>query len=80
MESLNNLKKSLSSLPTPRNDYEIVVPEDEPQPMDNEHPESATTLDQADLDLMKQQEQKEASMSRSILFNLKKNYILLSSD
>lgn len=60
MESRNNLKKALTSLPVPRNDYEIVVPEDEPQPTDAEHPESATVLDQADLDLLRQQEQKEA--------------------
>lgn len=61
IESRNNLKKALTSLPAPRNDYEIVVPEDEPQPSDNEHPESATVLDQADLDLLKEQELKEAS-------------------
>lgn len=58
MESRSNLKKALSSLPAPRNDYEIVVPEDEPQPTDSENSESVTVLDQADLDLLRQQEQK----------------------
>lgn len=44
-----SLRDRLSSLPTPRNDYEIVVPEDETEttePMDTE----AITEDQADID------------------------------
>lgn len=76
IESRNNLKKALTSLPAPRNDYEIVVPEDEPQPTDNENPESATVLDQADLDLLKEQELKEASKFISCIFFASKNYLL----
>lgn len=44
------LRAGLSTLPTPRNDYEIVVPEDE---MDSDMNQSANHLsveDQADVD------------------------------
>uniref|UniRef100_A0A2L2Y4S8 Cell division cycle 5-like protein n=1 Tax=Parasteatoda tepidariorum TaxID=114398 RepID=A0A2L2Y4S8_PARTP len=57
-ESRNMLKKALTALPAPRNDYEIVVPEDEQKEEVNEHQEVAVVLDQADVDLLKQQEQK----------------------
>lgn len=63
-------------MPAPRNDYEIVVPEDEPQPTDNEHPESAAVLDQADLDLLKEQELKEASKFIFCTFLVLKNYFI----
>ncbi|KFM72811.1 Cell division cycle 5-like protein, partial [Stegodyphus mimosarum] len=60
VESRNMLKKALTSLPAPRNDYEIVVPEDEPQQTDKEHSETTTVIDQADVDLQKELEQKAA--------------------
>lgn len=55
------LKKALTALPAPRNDYEIVVPEDEQQPMEAEQPEVVAVMDQADVDLTKQLEIKALS-------------------
>ncbi|KAG8196130.1 hypothetical protein JTE90_007866 [Oedothorax gibbosus] len=57
-ESRDMLKKALTALPAPRNDYEIVVPEDQQQPMEAELPEIAAVPDQADVDFSKQMEQK----------------------
>ncbi|GFR13319.1 cell division cycle 5-like protein [Trichonephila clavata] len=57
-ESRNILKEALSSLPAPRNDYEIVVPEDEVQPAEKEQPEAPMVMDQADVDHQKQLEHK----------------------
>lgn len=62
------LKEALSSLPAPRNDYEIVVPEDEQQPGENEQAEAPMVLDQADVDHQKHLEQKALSMWCEILF------------
>ncbi|GIY05290.1 cell division cycle 5-like protein [Caerostris darwini] len=58
VESRNMLKEALSSLPAPRNDYEIVVPEDEIQPTEKEQPEAPTVMDQADLDHQRELELK----------------------
>ncbi|XP_056647268.1 cell division cycle 5-like protein [Diorhabda sublineata] len=55
MSIKDQLKISLSSLPQPKNDYEIVVPENEEQ----EEPEQAQAQiveDQADIDARKQEE------------------------
>lgn len=49
-------------MPAPRNDYEIVVPEDEPQAVDNEQTELVSVPDQADVDQLKQEQQKALSM------------------
>ncbi|CAL1262545.1 unnamed protein product [Larinioides sclopetarius] len=57
-ESRNMLKEALSSLPTPRNDYEIVVPEDEQPPGEKVQTEVPMILDQADVDHQKQLEQR----------------------
>ncbi|XP_054720958.1 cell division cycle 5-like protein [Uloborus diversus] len=57
-ESRNMLKKALTSLPLPRNDYEIVVPEDEHQEVEKEQSDLATVMDQADVDVQKQEEQR----------------------
>ncbi|GFX99235.1 cell division cycle 5-like protein [Trichonephila clavipes] len=57
-ESRNMLKEALSSLPVPRNDYEIVVPEDEVQPAEKELPEAPMVMDQADVDHQQQLEHK----------------------
>lgn len=56
-ESRNVLKKALSTLPTPRNDYEIVVPDDDPQQMDQEGAKESYVEDQADVDSRKKAEQ-----------------------
>lgn len=49
-----SLKAGLSSLPAPRNDYEIVVPEDEQLP--EEQSNEAVIEDQADVDARYQAE------------------------
>ncbi|GBN28248.1 Cell division cycle 5-like protein, partial [Araneus ventricosus] len=66
-ESRNILKEALSSLPAPRNDYEIVVPEDEQPPGEKEQAEAPEIMDQADVDHHMQLEQKalmEAEMKK----------------
>ncbi|XP_045534822.1 cell division cycle 5-like protein [Papilio machaon] len=59
-----SVRSALQSLPAPRNDYEIVVPEDaaEPQQAHPEHPALALE-DQADADarVLKEQEEKRAA-------------------
>lgn len=52
------VRNALSSLPTPRNDYEIVVPDQDDEPMDNSSSISHVE-DQADADARLQQEQEE---------------------
>jgi pre-mRNA-splicing factor CDC5/CEF1 len=49
------LKQGLASLPTPRNDYEIVVPENELQDSDQQSStEEDFTPDQSDIDANRQ--------------------------
>jgi pre-mRNA-splicing factor CDC5/CEF1 len=53
------LRLGLSSLPTPRNDYEIVVPEEEEaEPMQEEQ---SCEEDQADIDARIQEDQRKQS-------------------
>nr|CAG4645390.1 EOG090X02CC [Lynceus sp. MCZ IZ 141354] len=55
----DQLKRGLSSLPTPKNDYEIVVPEDEMEVgVSMEEPEAAHVEDQADIDSRTEQQKK----------------------
>lgn len=49
-ESKNALRESLSTLPVPRNDYEIVIPEEEPVSWEEELQDNNSIQDQADLD------------------------------
>ncbi|CAG9863609.1 unnamed protein product [Phyllotreta striolata] len=55
MSMKDQLKLGLSSLPQPRNDYEIVVPENEAQD-EPEEAQSQSVEDQADVDARKQEE------------------------
>ncbi|GFO03517.1 cell division cycle 5-like protein [Plakobranchus ocellatus] len=50
-DNLDQLRKGLAGLPMPKNDYEIVVPEDEMQQQEmSDASQRATVEDQADLD------------------------------
>jgi pre-mRNA-splicing factor CDC5/CEF1 len=60
------LRMGLSSLPAPKNDYEIVVPEDE-MGMDSEHLDSEHVEDQSDLDA-----RREADLERARQEELKR--------
>lgn len=71
-ESLNNkqlqqelkeqLKKGLASLPTPKNDYEIVIPEDEQLITNGSTKDDENLLpDASDLDIQKEEEIKKQS-------------------
>lgn len=56
-ESRDQLRKALSCLPTPRNDYEIVVPEDEQQQWQEDGMDERGFIeDQADIDAKKEAE------------------------
>lgn len=55
-QSKEHLRTGLSLLPAPKNDYEIVVPEDET--VEPAQPDSATVEDQADVDARFLAEQK----------------------
>lgn len=55
-QSKEQLRTGLSLLPAPKNDYEIVVPEDET--VEPAQPDSATVEDQADVDARFLAEQK----------------------
>jgi pre-mRNA-splicing factor CDC5/CEF1 len=66
-EQRNMLKQGLSSLPKPKNDYEIVVPENEEGEMDTSGPSQAFVEDQADLD-----ERKEAELAKQREMELRK--------
>uniref|UniRef100_A0A1E1XSG6 Putative mrna splicing protein cdc5 myb superfamily n=1 Tax=Amblyomma sculptum TaxID=1581419 RepID=A0A1E1XSG6_AMBSC len=57
-QTKQHLLKALSSLPTPKNDYEIVVPEEDPSAQEPAAPE-AFVEDQADMDTAKEQERLE---------------------
>lgn len=46
----SSLREGLASLPTPKNDYEIVVPENEDQEMDQNNEKGDVVEDQADVD------------------------------
>lgn len=46
----SSLREGLASLPTPKNDYEIVVPENEDQQTDEDHDKRDAVEDQADVD------------------------------
>lgn len=54
-ELKEQLKMGLAALPAPKNDYEIVVPEDEARP-DGESMDTGRVEDQADLDARKEAE------------------------
>ncbi|XP_065074855.1 cell division cycle 5-like protein [Ochlerotatus camptorhynchus] len=55
----SSLKEGLASLPTPRNDYEIVVPDNETaEPMDDGTDGESMVADQADVDARRKQEQR----------------------
>uniref|UniRef100_A0A2R5LNQ6 Putative mrna splicing protein cdc5 myb superfamily n=1 Tax=Ornithodoros turicata TaxID=34597 RepID=A0A2R5LNQ6_9ACAR len=54
-ETKQQLLKALSSLPAPKNDYEIVVPEDDPS-MDETVVEERLIEDQAEIDALEEQE------------------------
>lgn len=55
----SSLKEGLASLPTPRNDYEIVVPENETdEPADDGTGGEPMIADQADVDALRKQEQR----------------------
>lgn len=56
------LRAGLSSLPAPRNDYEIVVPEGETKEEDTTSSATEVVEDQADIDAKQQQELLEQSM------------------
>jgi len=53
-QAKEQLRQGLGSLPAPRNDYEIVVPEDEEQ--DGGAEQMITDEDQADIDARRQEE------------------------
>lgn len=53
------LRASLNSLPAPKNDYEIVVPDQEEEP--KEVAQNNMIQDQADVDAWMQEEQKKRS-------------------
>ncbi|XP_013791247.2 cell division cycle 5-like protein [Limulus polyphemus] len=56
-ESKDQLRKALSTLPTPRNDYEIVVPEDEQQQWQEDGMDERGYIeDQSDIDAKKEAE------------------------
>ncbi|XP_037520392.1 cell division cycle 5-like protein [Rhipicephalus sanguineus] len=57
-ESKQQLLKALSSLPSPKNDYEIVVPEDDPSVQEHSAP-GPFVEDQADKDAAKEQQRLE---------------------
>lgn len=57
-QTKQHLLKALSSLPTPKNDYEIVVPEDDPSLSESASQEHFVE-DQADMDFTKEQERQE---------------------
>ena len=65
----NHLKRGLAGLPAPRNDFEIVVPEDMNENME-EMAEHHYIEDQADLD-------DQAEADRLARGKLNRNYILL---
>ncbi|XP_076655110.1 cell division cycle 5-like protein [Halictus rubicundus] len=61
------LRAGLSSLPTPRNDYEVVVPEGETRDENASTPATEIVEDQADIDARQQQElmeQRKRELSR----------------
>lgn len=45
-----DLRSGLRSLPQPKNDYEIVVPEEERDSLENDQPSLDNIMDQADID------------------------------
>lgn len=55
-ETKQHLLKALSSLPAPRNDYEIVVPEDDPSLAETTVQDSDHVEDQSEIDAQKEQE------------------------
>lgn len=55
-ELKDQLKKGLASLPTPKNDYEIVIPEDEPLTNGAVGDEEQLVPDAADVDAQKKEE------------------------
>lgn len=57
----SSIRSALQSLPAPRNDYEIVVPqwEDEPAPT----PAPAAAPDQADVDAAAREKQRQQCMN-----------------
>lgn len=57
-QTKQHLLKALSSLPAPKNDYEIVVPEEDPSAQEPEATE-AFVQDQADMDAAKEQQRLE---------------------
>lgn len=57
-QTKQHLLKALSSLPAPKNDYEIVVPEDDPSLLESASQEHMVE-DQADMDSAKEHERLE---------------------
>ncbi|KAK2585338.1 hypothetical protein KPH14_010019 [Odynerus spinipes] len=55
-QAKEQLRAGLIALPTPRNDYEIVVPEDEAKDENSSTPANDIVEDQADIDARQQQE------------------------
>lgn len=72
-EYLNELKKGLSKLPAPKNDYELILPDDERDEEKNEEMESESgqhleVMDQADIEVQIKQAMK-AKCKSSRFFN-----------
>ncbi|CAG9765204.1 unnamed protein product [Ceutorhynchus assimilis] len=65
MSTKQQLKMGLSSLPTPKNDYEIVVPDNEEQTIPEQAQEKSIE-DQADVD-MRYQEEMKAKAAKELL-------------
>ncbi|XP_076296861.1 cell division cycle protein 21 [Lasioglossum baleicum] len=66
-QAKDKLRSKLSSLPTPRDDYEIVVPEEETRDENASAPATEIVEDQADIDARQQQElmeQRKRELSR----------------
>ena len=70
-EHLDLLKRGLASLPAPRNDYEIVVPESETMEGDDQTINTNYVEDQADVDDRREADiaaQSKGSMQNILLF------------
>lgn len=67
----DTLRAILRTLPTPKNDYEIVVPEEDMNHEESGHVANDVVEDQADVDARRQQELMEESERRFSFFELR---------
>ncbi|KAH9634544.1 hypothetical protein HF086_016632 [Spodoptera exigua] len=69
-----SVRSALSSLPTPRNDYEIVVPDQDDEPMESSSSDMQVE-DQADADARLQQEQEEIRIDKKRAVQLQASHL-----